>query len=375
MSRNFDVGVVGLGALGAAVAWRLARSGVRVVGFDSYAPPHSLGSTHGRSRIIREAYYEHPSYVPIVQEAYRLWAELEAAAGTRVFQACGGLMVGAPDSELIRGARDSARQHALPVEEWSAGDITARVRTLCPTGDMVGLFEPRAGVLDPENAVRAMLGQAAHHGADLRFGQPIREWSQTSGGLRLVSEDDSATDVGQVVVAAGGWLPALVQELTLPLQIERAVQFWFPRAVDDRFSPARFPVFLLERTDGRLLYGLPDQGHGLKLAEHHHGEVGPLASLRRDVTPDETASFLSFARPWVSGLPSPSSSAVCFYTNTPDGHFIVDRHPRQPEVYLVSACSGHGFKFAPALGEIVAGELRGATSALLAQFRLSRFTG
>ena len=152
--RAFDVGVIGLGALGAAIAWRLSRRGVRVVGFDRYEPPHTMGSTHGHSRIIREAYYEHPLYVPLVQDAYRLWSELETAARTRIFQACGGLMIGAPDSELIRGAAESARRHGLAVQEWTAEDIRARVSALTPSADMTGLFESRAGVLAPEKADR-----------------------------------------------------------------------------------------------------------------------------------------------------------------------------------------------------------------------------
>ncbi len=374
MKKAYDLAIVGLGAMGAAVAWRAAKRGVSVVGFDRYRPPHTLGSTHGRSRIIREAYYEHPQYVPIVQQAYGLWAELEAAARVRLFQACGGLMIGTPDSTLLSGARESAARHHLPVQEWTAAELRSRVPALTPGDGMIALFEPRAGVLNPELGVSAMLTRAAAHGAELRFDTAVTGWDTRAGGVAVVTGSDEVM-ARQVVFAAGGWLPSLVSDLEVSLTVERAVQYWFPPAEDDRFTPAKLPIFLLETNDERWLYGLPDQGAGVKLAEHHHGEMATPDTLRRDVSPDERAAFRALAAPYVSGLASmPSDASVCFYTNTPDEHFVVDRHPRHSSVYVVSACSGHGFKFAPALGELVAHEVvERTTIPELAPFRLSRF--
>ena len=179
----------------------------------------------------------------------------------------------------------------------------------------------------------------------------------------------------QMVLAAGGWLPQLLPELSSILTIERAVQTGSRPASDDRFSPAKLPIFLLETPDARWLYGLPDQGHGVKLAAHHEGEIASVDSLRRQVSADEGASFRALAASYIAGLaPTPLDASVCFYTNTPDEHFLLDRHPRHPNVYMVSACSGHGFKFAPALGELVAHEvLDQTTTSELAPFRLSRF--
>ena len=360
--------------MGAAVAWRAAKRGVSVVGLDRYRPPHTLGSTHGRSRIIREAYYEHPQYVPIVQRAYGLWAELEAVGRVRLFQACGGLMIGMPESRLMTGARASALTHHLAVQEWTASELRARVPALTPSPGMIALFEPRAGVLDPERGVATMLAQAAAQGAALRFDTPIAHWETPTDGVVVTSTAGDMFHAGQVVLAVGGWLPQLLPELSAVLTIERAVQYWFPPASDDRFTPAKLPIFLLETQDERWLYGLPDQGAGLKLAEHHHGEQATPDTLRREVSPDERAAFKALAAPYVSSLASmPSDASVCFYTNTPDEHFVVDRHPRHSRVYVVSACSGHGFKFAPAIGELVTDELLGATSPELAPFRLSRF--
>jgi sarcosine oxidase len=373
-SLRADVIVIGLGAMGAALAWRLARRGVGIIGLDRYRPPHALGSTHGRSRIIREAYFEHPHYVPVVQRAFSLWAELEAESRTRLYQATGGLMIGSAEGPLVSGARTSAARHDVPVQEWSRDDLVRRVPALAPPADAIGLFEPRAGVLDPERSVSALLARAASLGADLRFDTPAAGFEVNNGYATVHTAEGGSFEAERLVLAAGGWLSTLVPDLGLPLVVERAVQYWFPTTGDARYAPRALPVFLMEAPDGRLLYGLPDQGHGLKLAEHHNGERTTADSIRREVAPEEPARFLEFASAYVPGLPAPSATAVCFYTNTPDEHFILDRHPRHEQVYLLSACSGHGFKFAPAIGELVADEIAGRTPfADLTPFRLSRF--
>jgi len=372
--QRSEVIVVGLGAMGAALAWRLARRGVRVVGLDRYHPPHALGSTHGRSRIIREAYYEHPHYVPMVQRAFGLWAELEAESRTRLYQPTGGLMIGPADGPLVSGARTSAARHGVPVQVWSRDELAARVPVLTPPADAIGLFEPRAGVLDPERAVSALLSSASARGADLRFDALVAGFDVVDAGVIVRTAGGEQFGAERLVLAAGGWMTTLLPDLALPLVVERAVQYWFHTAGDARYAPGALPIFLLEAPDGRMLYGLPDQGHGLKLAEHHNGETSTADAIRREVSPAEPEQFLEFAAPFVPGLGAPSATAVCFYTNTPDEHFILDRHPRHDRVYLVSACSGHGFKFAPAIGELVADEIGGrAPFTDLTPFRLSRF--
>jgi sarcosine oxidase len=283
-------------------------------------------------------------------------------------------MIGTADSDLMRGARTSADRHSLRVQEWTAEEVARRVPALRPAREMTALFEPRAGVLDPERAVAAMLGQAEAAGATLHFDTEVAAWQPAGRGVELITGDGRRVASRQVVLAAGGWLPTLAG-LDLPLTVERAPQFWFPTTGDARFAPAHFPVFLLETPDRRLLYGLPDQGLGLKLAEHHRGEVVALETMVREVSAEEGRAFRAFAAPWVAELAEePAEASVCFYTNTPDGHFLIDRHPRWPAVYLLSACSGHGFKFAPALGELVAQDLTdGSSPPALAPFRLTRF--
>jgi sarcosine oxidase len=347
-----------------------------VAGLGAGRPPHTRGSSHGQSRIIREAYFEHPQYVPLVQRAYTLWADLEASSRARLFQACGGLMIGRPDRLLVSGARLAAAEHRLPVETWSAGDLTRRVPVLAPADDMVAVFEPRAGVLAPERAVAAMLEAAQGSGARLFTDEAVYGW-ETRDGRVEVRTAARRIAARRVVLAAGPWLPGLLGGLDLPLSVERVVQYWYPPAGDERFAPARFPVFLLEAPDGRMLYGLPDQGHGLKLAEHHGGRPTTVDAVDRVVSAEERRRFHAFASPWVRDLPGePVDAAVCLYTNTPDSDFILDWHPHAEQVYICSACSGHGFKFAPAIGEAIGAVLAGDAAPFdLTPFRLSRFAG
>jgi sarcosine oxidase len=353
--KVYDAAVIGLGAMGSATAWQLARRGLSVVGFDAFHPPHDMGSSHGRSRIIREAYFEGPEYVPLVQRAYELWRELQSARNEALLTICGGVMIGEPSGPLLAGARESARLHGLPVEEWSSADISARVPAIRPGAGMVGLFEPRAGVLSPERGIAAMLAEAAENGVDLRFDAPITAIDATDGEVTVHPQAGVPVSAKLAICAAGGWLPGLLSDLALPLTIERTVQYWFSPADDDRFSPARFPIFLLETADDRFLYGLPDQGNGLKLAEHHGGQISARDDVNRRVDADEAHRFRAFVEAYFPTLPEgPVESAVCTYTNTPDGHFIIDRHPAHRNIVVISACSGHGFKFAPAIGEVVA---------------------
>ena len=360
--------------MGAAVAWRAARRGLRVAGFDARRPPHTEGSTHGHSRIIREAYFEHPQYVPLVQQAYTLWAELEGAAQVRLFHATGGLMIGTPHGAVVSGTLRAARTHGLAVQTWTAAEIRQRVPALRPGPGMVGVFEPRAGVLTPEQAVSAMLTLATRLGATLSFDDPVLEW-QTTGDEVTVRSAGTELRAAAVVLAAGAWMPQVAREAAPPLTIERQVQYWYPTAGDPRFTPGALPVFLVEAPDGQTLYGLPDQGRGVKLAQHHGGQFVSVDAVSRDVGDDERLRFHALASRWIGDLPpTPAETSVCLYSNTPDGDFVLGRHPGMSCVYVCSACSGHGFKFAPAIGEAVVTELvDGVVVEGLAPFRPSRF--
>lgn len=366
--------VVGLGAMGAAVAWRAALRGLRVAGFDARRPPHAEGSTHGHSRIIREAYFEHPQYVPLVQRAYALWAELEAASRVRLFQATGGLMIGVPDGIVVSGTLRAARAHDLAVQTWTSAEIRQRVPALRPAPDMIGVFEPRAGILAPEKAVSAMLELAATLGARLAMDEPVLEWAALDAGV-VVRTSTREIRTAAVVLAAGPWTAPLAAGMHLPLEVERQVQYWYPTAGDARFAPGALPVFLVDAPDGQTLYGVPDQGRGLKLARHHGGAIVSADAVDRVVGAEEQARFHALASRWVGDLPPAATEAtVCLYTNAPDGDFVLGRHPESPAVYVCSACSGHGFKFAPAIGEAVVAEVAdGRAGEALAPFRPARF--
>jgi len=374
MAGRVDVVVVGLGAMGSAVARALARRGQRVVGLDRFSPPHSLGSSHGRSRIIREAYFEHPAYVPLVQRAYELWAELEEESGRPLWRLTGGLMAGPPDGVLVRGARRSAEVHGLPFEDLSAAEIARRFPAFAPEPGMVGVLEPRAGVLFPEACIEAALKSAFRAGAELHVDDEVQAWRADGGAVEVRSASGSWS-AGRLVIAAGAWLPRLLPDL--PLTVARQVLHWFEPLRDEAvFAPEVCPISLWEVEHGRIFYAFPDLGDGVKAAIHHEGERTDAEHVRRDVTDDDEAAVRSLVERLVPAAAGRRrESCVCLYTNTPDHDFLIDRHPGHEQVFIVSPCSGHGFKFSPVIGEIVADLVTGGASRFdLRPFSLSRLS-
>lgn len=353
--RTYDVAIVGLGAMGSAAAFELSRRGADVIGFDRFTPPHASGSSHGETRIIREAYFEDPVYVPMVQRAFELWRELERLSGAALLEQTGGLMIGAPGSDLVEGALRSARVHGLQHALLSASDIRARFPVLNPQPDMVGVWEPRAGMLEPEACVGAHLEQARHRGATLRFDEPVSRWQAQDGHVSVFTERGRYR-AKQLIISAGAWVASLLPEMRLPFRIERQVLHWFEPVGDaDSFSSKRCPIHLWQFDDGRFFYGFPDRGAGVKVAFHHGGETTTADDVRREVTPAEVDEVRAAVRRFVPAADGRVlASSVCLYTNTPDEHFWIDRHPERPNVLVASPCSGHGFKFAPVIGEILA---------------------
>lgn len=352
------VAVIGGGAMGSAAAWRMAVRGVDVVCFDRHSPPHTLGSSHGESRIIRTAYFEGPWYVPLLHETFGLWRELEAATGADLLTVTGGLMIGSESSAVVRGALESARRHDLDVDMMSADIVRERYPGHAVNDDDVGVLDRQAGFVRPEDAVGAMLSQVPD----------VRRETVVSGVRELLDRFDA------VVVAAGPWTAELIP--WLPLRVERQVLAWF--AIEDGvdwLTPDRFPVFIRE-SDGTDVYGFPTlDGVSVKVARHHEGVATDPYHIDRAVDDTDLNPLKRYVAHYMRGVSTDIvRTATCMYTNTPDGHFAIGRDPNDPRVTVISACSGHGFKFAPVIGDIAADlVIDGRTSRDISELSLSRF--
>jgi sarcosine oxidase len=373
----YDTIVAGLGAMGSSALMHLAARGMRVLGLDRDSPPHTQGSTHGETRIIREAYYEHPSYVPLVQRAYECWAELERASGEALFIRTGGMAIGHPDADVVRGALASAVLHGLPHEVLSADEIRRRVPILVPEPDDIAIWEPRAGVLRPELAVSSALRLARQHGATIATDETITAWQATPDGVTVTTALGATHAARTLVLAVGSWLAGLVPELADVLTIERQVALWFrPTRDAAAFGPDRCPIMIWEHRNDEAWYGIPDIGGGYKASLHHGGQrVRTPAEIRRTVGDDDIAPVRTLLRRYMPALDGPPiRSTVCIYTDTPDADFLLDWHPHHPSVLLASPCSGHGFKFASVIGELIADLVTtGASRYDLGRFAATRF--
>ncbi|MBX7165516.1 MAG: N-methyl-L-tryptophan oxidase [Pirellulales bacterium] len=361
--------VLGSGGIGSAALAALARRGCRVIGIDRFSPPHDRGSSHGQTRIIRQAYFEHPDYVPLVLRAFDLWHDLEARSGVRLYHECGLLQVGRPGSPVVAGVRASAERHRLPLESLSAAEAMRRFPGFYLPPDGEAVFERRAGVLLVEACVRACLDDAVAHGASLRVGEMVIRWKST--GDQIEVQTDCETYLApRVVIAAGPWAADLLDDSGLHLTVRRKAQFWFEPGDPVYRAEAPCPAFLFDTPTG-IFYGMPAfDERGVKLAEHTGGEVVPNATLvDRSLRPEDEQRVRRFAAEHLPHLSDRRTDhAVCLYTMSPDEHFVLDRHPRQPKVAFVAGLSGHGFKFAPVLGEALADLVLAGRTALPVDF-------
>jgi sarcosine oxidase len=353
------VAVVGGGVMGAATAWRLAKRGADVVCFDRYSPPHEHGSSHGESRIIRTAYFEGAFYVPLLREAFELWRELEAAGGSRLLTMTGALYIGSESSEAVVGAQRSAREHGLDIDVLSAAELRKRYPGHLPHQGDVAVLDRQAGILNPEGAVAAML----QHVPDVRRGQRIEDFAP------LLRDHDA------VVVAAGPWTPELIP--WIPLKIERQVHAWLSIARDARwFAPEQFPVFIRQTEQFGDVYGFPAlDGASVKVGRHHDGDLTDPDHIKRQVDDKDLDPLRLMAATYLRGVSGHvRRTLTCMYTNTPDHDFVIDFAPDDRRVVVISACSGHGFKFAPVVGDIAADlVLEGKTGRDISHFAAARF--
>jgi sarcosine oxidase len=366
-----DAIIIGGGVMGSAVAWQLAHRGLDVRLIEQFEPGHARGSSHGRSRIIRTAYYEHPDYIPLVRRSFELWNELAAdRPETPLLHACDCVGIGPPDGELMTGLKTA---HTLLPDTTSVLDAAAiRDRWGVQVPDYFqGLLDREAGVLAAEASVLALHAEAQANGAVMNFGETVCGWQSTGDTVRVLT-DAAEYSAWNVVITAGPWLMRLVP---VPITVMRQVMLWFePLAV---MTPASFPTFLIE-TPGGAYYGLPAiDSHGVKVALHYGAdEVSDVAAIRREVTDADKVTVRSFIDNYLPGkLGECIGQQSCLYTLSPDRHFIIDRHPQHANVIVAGGFSGHGFKFAPVVGEAIAEMIAdGQTQHPLDRFRFSRFT-
>ncbi len=344
--------------MGSAAAYHLAARGKRVLGLEQFTPAHDRGSSHGSSRIIRQAYNEDPGYVPLVLRAYELWARLERDTSTQLLTITGGLFLGAENSDVVQGSLRSAKEHNLAYEFLDAREIRRRFPVLHPSADDCAVYETKAGFLRPEAAVAAHLGLATQHGAVLHFEEPISDWTITSGGTVRVTTAKAVYEAEHLVIAPGAWASGLLKLPSLPLHVRRHVMAWFdPIDGITEFKPDRFPIYIWQTGNDAIFYGFPatDCDHcGVKAAIHSGGELCTAESIDRNVHASDIADIrdqLSSRIPELNG--KLLHAAACMYTMTPDEHFVLSRHPDYAQVTIACGFSGHGFKFATVVGEVL----------------------
>ncbi len=371
---HFDVVVCGLGAMGSAALHQLAHRGRRVLGIERFTPGHDRGSSHGATRIIRLAYFEHPSYVPLLQRAYDLWREVEVDAERKLLHVTGVAEIGPPDGILVKGTLASAKLHALRHEVLGARDLMRRYAAFQLPPQDVAVVQPDGGFLEAEPSIHALLALAKAAGAEIRSGEAVRAIEPRAGGVRIVTER-AAVEAGAAIVAAGPWTRSLLPDLPAPLRVTRQVMAWFAPTEPALFAPGRFPVFLIESRHG-IHYGFPPFGDaGIKVAKHHHRDetVDPEDYDRSVSAADEALIRAALAEFLPAANGQRLAAKTCLYTVMPDGDFLIDRLPGSPQVIVASPCSGHGFKFAPVIGEILADlAITGSTRHDIARFRLAR---
>lgn len=354
---DYDVIVAGVGGMGSAAAWQLARRGQRVLGLERFDIPNARGSSHGISRIIRLAYYEDPAYVPLLRRAYELWREAEAASGAELLVITGSLDASPEDDPLFQGALASARLHGLPHEVLTGTEVNERFPGYLLPAGFRAIFQPQGGLVASERAIVAHVRLAQAQGADIRARERVIEWMPNVGseGVTVVT-DKGRYRAARLVLTAGAWM----NELAVPLQRvavpERQVLAWLQPLRPEWFGRDRFPVFNLQVAEGRY-YGFPIyEVPGFKFGRYHHREeTGAADTLLREPDAADEALLREFGeRYFPDGSGSTMALRACMFTNTPDEHFVLDHHPDHPQVVLASPCSGHGYKFCSVIGEILA---------------------
>jgi sarcosine oxidase len=358
--------------MGSAAIYELASRGLRVLGLDAFERWHTRGSSHGTSRAIRKAYFQAPEYVPLVERAYTMWRQLAANSGQALLRVTGSLLLGSPKSAHIAGTISSATLYGLPFEVLAQHEVSQRFPGFRLEGDLTAVLEPSGGVLHAERCLATLLALADRHGAQMHHGEAVRHWAVDGTGLRVQTDLASYT-TDRLIVTAGPWAGSILSELGLPLSVRRVVNIYVAPTRPELYAPESCPTFAMSLPEGDY-YGMPDRG--VKIGRGDVGEVCTPETVRRGVDAEEIAKFLAVLERYVPGAHGKViSTLTCLYTMTPDEHFVIDKHPHDSRVVYACGFSGHGFKFAPVIGEVLADlAVHGRTNQPVAFLSAARFT-
>lgn len=378
---EYDVIVIGVGGMGSATVYELAKRGQNVLGIEQFEIPHEMGSSHGLTRIIRLAYYEDPSYVPLLHRTYELWRQLEADSGDKLFFQTGSVDAGYPDMQTFKGSLESCEEHNLEHEVLNGTELAARFPGYRFPPEVMAVFQPQGGLLIPERCISAAATVAQKHGATIHTGERVQGWDVTADGGVSVTTDAATYTARKLVITSGAWAYKLVPQITGLAEPERQVLIWLETKKPDIFTPERFPVWNAEVEEGRY-YGFPEfnpsgETPGMKYGRWHHREelVDP-DEIDRNVYPEDESLLRQFGeRYFPDGAGKTLDMAVCMFTNTKDEHWIIDTLPGAPQVSVAAGFSGHGFKMCSVVGEIMADLAeKGTTAHNIDLFKLARHT-
>lgn len=376
MNIHYDIIVMGVGAMGSATLYSLAKRGYNVCGIEQFEIAHDKGSAHGETRLIRKAYFEHPDYVSLLHSAYDEWEELNEETGQELFAKNGLLLAGKPDSTLIKGLKACYSQHDLPHEKLDISEAQKRWADIHLPEAAEVYYDPIAGYLHVEKCIGEFCRLATQEGADLFNREKVTKWQTDTNRAVTVTTDKRTISADRLIITCGAWGSEVLQSLDLNLKIWRKILFWYDALDLTPFRPGTFPSFFVETDEGGF-YGFPAIcSSGVKVAEHYHKDiVSHPDQLNRTVNKGEDKPVSDFVSQTFPGLrTSPNKSVVCMYTMSPDENFIIDRHPNYENVVFAAGFSGHGFKFAPVIGNILADlAIDGSTDYPIDFLRLIRF--
>ncbi len=353
--NGFDCIVIGAGGVGSAALDHVASRGASVLGIERFGIAHDRGSSHGHTRVIRQAYFEHPDYVPLLIDAYRLWDDLADHSGQPLISRCGLLLAGTPDGPAVSGTREAARLHGLDLHDVTPARLNRDFPGFAIPDEFDAVWEAAGGFLLVEDAVAAHIARAVEHGAVLQTEETVRQWSRVGDSYEVVT-DRGHYRAGSLIIAPGSFVPELLPGLDVAWKIVRKPLFWFPTRSEVYDHTRGAGVFFLE-TPGGEFYGFPSlDGQTVKVAEHTAGlEITDPLTVDRDVIDLDLPPLIEYLQSHMPGLLTQSTQhVVCLYTRTPDGNFIVDTHPEHDGVAIGCGFSGHGFKFTPVVGSILA---------------------